>query len=85
MPYTLCTGSLCSIPIFLTVCIPPYSGTEGLLDQAREWEQAGEHARAVDCYLKVRDPSNSALMEKCLLKVQLGAMVPFICSVSYNL
>ncbi|KFO82193.1 Intraflagellar transport protein 172, partial [Cuculus canorus] len=43
-------------------------GTEGLLEQAREWEQAGEYARAVDCYLKVRDPSNSVLMEKCLLK-----------------
>ncbi|XP_074392344.1 intraflagellar transport protein 172 homolog isoform X2 [Zonotrichia albicollis] len=44
------------------------SGPEGLLEQAREWEQAGEHARAVDCYLKVRDPSNSVLVEKCLLK-----------------
>ncbi|XP_064911402.1 intraflagellar transport protein 172 homolog isoform X1 [Columba livia] len=43
-------------------------GTEGLLEQAQEWEQAGEHARAVDCYLKVRDPSNAVLMEKCLLK-----------------
>uniref|UniRef100_A0A669PJU1 Intraflagellar transport protein 172 homolog n=1 Tax=Phasianus colchicus TaxID=9054 RepID=A0A669PJU1_PHACC len=44
-------------------------GTEGLLEQAREWEQAGEYARAVDCYLKVQDSSNSVLMEKCLLKV----------------
>ncbi|KAF4795993.1 hypothetical protein TURU_088441 [Turdus rufiventris] len=44
------------------------SGAEGLLEQAREWEQAGEYARAVDCYLKVRDPSNSVLVEKCLLK-----------------
>uniref|UniRef100_A0A8C3Y295 Intraflagellar transport protein 172 homolog n=1 Tax=Catharus ustulatus TaxID=91951 RepID=A0A8C3Y295_CATUS len=44
------------------------SGAEGLLEQAREWEQAGEYARAVDCYLKVRDPSNSILVEKCLLK-----------------
>ncbi|KAL7987120.1 hypothetical protein Chor_006039, partial [Crotalus horridus] len=43
-------------------------GIEGLLEQAREWEQAGEYARAVDCYLKVRDPSNSALMEKCSMK-----------------
>ncbi|POI27903.1 hypothetical protein CIB84_008347, partial [Bambusicola thoracicus] len=43
-------------------------GTEGLLEQAREWEQAGEYARAVDCYLKVQDSSNSVLMEKCLLK-----------------
>ncbi|KAI1241384.1 hypothetical protein IHE44_0009870 [Lamprotornis superbus] len=44
------------------------SGAEGLLEQAREWEQSGEYARAVDCYLKVRDPSNSVLVEKCLLK-----------------
>ncbi|KAM3856962.1 intraflagellar transport protein 172 homolog [Vipera latastei] len=43
-------------------------GIEGLLEQAREWEQAGEYARAVDCYLKVRDPSNSTLMEKCSMK-----------------
>lgn len=64
----------------LTVYIPPYRGTEGLLEQAREWEQAGEYARAVDCYLKVRDPSNGVLMEKCLLKVQSEAMIPFICS-----
>ncbi|XP_077032492.1 intraflagellar transport protein 172 homolog isoform X1 [Agelaius phoeniceus] len=45
-----------------------HSGPEGLLEQAREWEQSGEYARAVDCYLKVRDPSNSVLVEKCLLK-----------------
>ncbi|XP_063277854.1 intraflagellar transport protein 172 homolog isoform X3 [Prinia subflava] len=44
------------------------SGSEGLLEQAREWEQAGEYARAVDCYLKVQDASNSVLVEKCLLK-----------------
>uniref|UniRef100_H0ZWS4 Intraflagellar transport protein 172 homolog n=1 Tax=Taeniopygia guttata TaxID=59729 RepID=H0ZWS4_TAEGU len=44
------------------------SGAEGLLEQAREWERSGEYARAVDCYLKVRDPSNSVLAEKCLLK-----------------
>ncbi|NXP39291.1 IF172 protein, partial [Leiothrix lutea] len=44
------------------------SGTEGLLEQAREWEQSGEYSRAVDCYLKVQDPSNSILVEKCLLK-----------------
>ncbi|XP_072782279.1 intraflagellar transport protein 172 homolog isoform X2 [Taeniopygia guttata] len=44
------------------------SGAEGLLEQAREWERSGEYARAVDCYLKVRDPSNSVLVEKCLLK-----------------
>lgn len=52
------------------------SGPEGLLEQAREWEQSGEHARAVDCYLKVRDPSNSVLVEKCLLKVLSGAGAP---------
>ncbi|XP_025050082.1 intraflagellar transport protein 172 homolog [Alligator sinensis] len=43
-------------------------GLEGMLEQAREWEQAGEYGRAVDCYLKVQDPSNSLLTEKCLLK-----------------
>lgn len=40
-----------------------------MLEQARQWEQAGEYARAVDCYLKVQDPSNSLLVEKCWLKV----------------
>nr|XP_042696068.1 intraflagellar transport protein 172 homolog isoform X3 [Chrysemys picta bellii] len=43
-------------------------GVEGMLEQARQWEQAGEYARAVDCYLKVQDPSNSLLLEKCWLK-----------------
>uniref|UniRef100_A0A674II76 Intraflagellar transport 172 n=1 Tax=Terrapene triunguis TaxID=2587831 RepID=A0A674II76_9SAUR len=43
-------------------------GVEGMLEQARQWEQAGEYARAVDCYLKVQDPSNSLLVEKCWLK-----------------
>uniref|UniRef100_A0A8C4VU35 Intraflagellar transport protein 172 homolog n=1 Tax=Gopherus evgoodei TaxID=1825980 RepID=A0A8C4VU35_9SAUR len=46
-------------------------GVEGMLEQARQWEQAGEYARAVDCYLKIQDPSNSQLMEKCWLKVRL--------------
>ncbi|KAJ7341442.1 hypothetical protein JRQ81_005540 [Phrynocephalus forsythii] len=41
---------------------------EGILEQAREWEQAGEYARAVDCYLKVCDQSSRALMEKCCMK-----------------
>ncbi|XP_062344303.1 intraflagellar transport protein 172 homolog isoform X2 [Cinclus cinclus] len=50
------------------------SGAEGLLEQAREWEQSGEYARAVDCYLKVRDPSSSVLVEKCLLKAAELAM-----------
>lgn len=44
-------------------------GIEGILEQAREWEQAGEYSRAVDCYLKVRDPGNNVRMEKCWMKV----------------
>ncbi|KAF3703120.1 Intraflagellar transport protein 172 -like protein [Channa argus] len=43
-------------------------GVEGLLEQAREWEQSGEYSRAVECYLKVKDDSNLALMEKCWMK-----------------
>uniref|UniRef100_A0A8C2ZEP1 Intraflagellar transport protein 172 homolog n=1 Tax=Cyclopterus lumpus TaxID=8103 RepID=A0A8C2ZEP1_CYCLU len=43
-------------------------GVEGLLEQAKEWEQSGEHSRAVECYLKVKDDSNTALMEKCWMK-----------------
>ncbi|KAM6905680.1 intraflagellar transport protein 172 homolog [Lycodopsis pacificus] len=43
-------------------------GVEGLLEQAREWEQSGEHSRAVECYLKVKDDANTALMEKCWMK-----------------
>uniref|UniRef100_A0A2K5S7U6 Intraflagellar transport protein 172 homolog n=1 Tax=Cebus imitator TaxID=2715852 RepID=A0A2K5S7U6_CEBIM len=43
-------------------------GVEGLVEQARHWEQAGEYSRAVDCYLKVRDSGNSGLMEKCWMK-----------------
>lgn len=56
----------------LTPCLAPGRGLEGMLEQAREWERAGEYGRAVDCYLKVQDPSNSLLTEKCLLKVRLG-------------
>lgn len=33
---------------------------EGMIDQAREWEQSGEYARAVDCYLKVNSLSNTS-------------------------
>lgn len=44
-------------------------GGEGLLEQAREWEQSGEYSRAVECYLKVKDSANAALMEKCCMKV----------------
>ncbi|XP_024146740.1 intraflagellar transport protein 172 homolog [Oryzias melastigma] len=43
-------------------------GGEGLLEQAREWEQSGEYSRAVECYLKVKDSANAALMEKCCMK-----------------
>uniref|UniRef100_A0A8C9HWM4 Intraflagellar transport protein 172 homolog n=1 Tax=Piliocolobus tephrosceles TaxID=591936 RepID=A0A8C9HWM4_9PRIM len=43
-------------------------GVEGLVEQARRWEQAGEYSRAVDCYLKVRDSGNSGLAEKCWMK-----------------
>ncbi|XP_012868986.1 PREDICTED: intraflagellar transport protein 172 homolog [Dipodomys ordii] len=43
-------------------------GMEGLVEQARQWEQAGEYSRAVDCYLKVRDSGSSSLMEKCWVK-----------------
>ncbi|KAL7872215.1 hypothetical protein SRHO_G00071980 [Serrasalmus rhombeus] len=43
-------------------------GVEGMVEQAREWEQSGEYARAVDCYLKVKDSSNAALLEKCWMK-----------------
>ncbi|XP_030054442.1 intraflagellar transport protein 172 homolog [Microcaecilia unicolor] len=43
-------------------------GMQGIVEQAREWEQAGEHARAVDCYLKVKDMDNINMMEKCWMK-----------------
>lgn len=43
---------------------------EGLVEQARQWEQAGEYSRAVDCYLKVRDSGSSSLVEKCWMKVR---------------
>ncbi|XP_058470061.1 intraflagellar transport protein 172 homolog [Solea solea] len=43
-------------------------GVEGFLEQAREWEQTGEYSRAVECYLKVKDDANKALMEKCWMK-----------------
>ncbi|KAH0505014.1 Intraflagellar transport protein 172-like protein [Microtus ochrogaster] len=44
-------------------------GVEGLVDQARQWEQAGEYSRAVDCYLKVRDSGSGGLTEKCWMKL----------------
>lgn len=51
------------------LCVCCFRGVEGLLEQAKEWEQSGEHSRAVECYLKVKDDSNAALMEKCWMKV----------------
>lgn len=50
---------------------PLHRGMEGLVEQARQWEQAGEHSLAVDCYLKVRDTGSSGLVEKCWMKVRL--------------
>ncbi|XP_058988402.1 intraflagellar transport protein 172 homolog isoform X1 [Mustela lutreola] len=44
-------------------------GMEGFVDQARQWEQAGEYSRAVDCYLKVRGSGSSSLVEKCWMKL----------------
>ncbi|KAK7878726.1 hypothetical protein WMY93_030965 [Mugilogobius chulae] len=41
---------------------------EAILKQAQEWETTGEYSRAVDCYLKVKDDTNSKLMEKCWMK-----------------
>ncbi|XP_078397553.1 intraflagellar transport protein 172 homolog isoform X1 [Cetorhinus maximus] len=43
-------------------------GVEGIVEQAREWEQSGEYVRAVECYLKVKETNNLALMEKCWMK-----------------
>uniref|UniRef100_A0A8C2G6B9 Intraflagellar transport protein 172 homolog n=1 Tax=Cyprinus carpio TaxID=7962 RepID=A0A8C2G6B9_CYPCA len=43
-------------------------GVEGMVEQAQEWEQTGEYARAIDCYLKVKDSSNIELLMKCWMK-----------------
>ncbi|EHB14523.1 Intraflagellar transport protein 172-like protein [Heterocephalus glaber] len=43
-------------------------GAEGLVEQARQWEQAGEYGRAVDCYLKVRGSGSSSPVERCWMK-----------------
>nr|XP_032825685.1 intraflagellar transport protein 172 homolog [Petromyzon marinus] len=43
-------------------------GGEGQVEQAREWEQSGEYARAVDSYLRVEATGNSLVMEKCWVK-----------------
>ncbi|KAG8535064.1 hypothetical protein GDO81_029537, partial [Engystomops pustulosus] len=54
-------------------------GAEAFLQQAREWEQAGEYARAVDCYLKVKDLDSKDVLEKCWMKaaeLSLKFLVP---------
>ncbi|XP_062858050.1 intraflagellar transport protein 172 homolog isoform X2 [Trichomycterus rosablanca] len=43
-------------------------GLESMVEQAREWEQMGEYSQAVECYLKVKDSTNVALLEKCWIK-----------------
>lgn len=53
-----------------------HRGIEGLVERARQWEQAGEYSRAVDCYLKVQDSGSSGLVEKCWMKVRPAA--PFL-------
>lgn len=58
----------------ISPCVTPvvgFRGVEGLLEQAREWEQSSEYLRAVECYLKVKDDPNTALMEKCWMKVKV--------------
>ena len=50
-----------------SVCV--CRGVEGMVEQAKEWELSGEYARAVECYLKVKDSTNGPLMEKCWMKV----------------
>lgn len=32
---------------------------QGLLRQAKQWEEAGEYSRAVDCYMKVGEWMNA--------------------------
>uniref|UniRef100_A0A8C2A4U9 Intraflagellar transport 172 n=1 Tax=Cyprinus carpio TaxID=7962 RepID=A0A8C2A4U9_CYPCA len=44
------------------------SFTIRMVEQAQEWEQTGEYARAIDCYLKVKDSSNMDLLMKCWMK-----------------
>ena len=36
-----------------------YSGADGILAQAKDWEMKGEHSRAIDMYLKVSPNSSS--------------------------
>ena len=46
-------------------------GADTLIAQAREWESSGEHARAVDCYIKVTNKVtvDASVLEKCWVKV----------------
>ncbi|XP_068198190.1 intraflagellar transport protein 172 homolog [Antennarius striatus] len=39
-----------------------------LLQQARDWEQSREYLKAVECYLKVKDDSDTDQMMKCWIK-----------------
>ena len=41
-----------------------------LISQAKEWESSGEHARAVDCYLKVTDKvtTDTSILAKSWIK-----------------
>lgn len=79
----VCTG-LAALPAPIPgpgpECSHVHRGMEGLVEQARQWEQAGEFSRAVYCYLKVRDAGSSGLVEKCWMKVrpprQPGPVLP---------
>lgn len=53
----------------MCVFVSASRSVDSLLEQAREWEQSADYSRAVECYLKVKDDSNAALMEKCWMKV----------------
>lgn len=83
MPWLLWTGKItyklnkaivkCLIFFFIkkkSLLPVGFRGVEGFLEQAREWEQSGEYSRAVEYYLKVKDDSNTALMENCWMKVK---------------
>lgn len=56
-----------------------------MIEQAREWEQTGEYARAVDCYLKVTDLSNVAILVTCWIKVIFLYTLTFFALLKYYL
>ncbi|XP_071962115.1 intraflagellar transport protein 172 homolog [Antedon mediterranea] len=58
---------------------PELGGVEILISQAREWEGAGEYARAVDCYCKVtpKHTNDTKLLENCWSKA-VGIAMKFI-------